>query len=461
MVRLVSALALAYIVWRPVSSGYALYPTLTVIAALALWRVSSRRYVAEPFVVSGLLFVFAGAIAAVIGSFNSAPGLSHECWVWFGSFIIWGLWAISLDRTAIRDALLAITITATLVGGTIVLYTWGNDGILPQLIPDWLVRAQGAGFSLTAEGSHIRYYSLSSLAAAAPLVTAGLLAGKDSLLPPRWLLAVASAVCITAALVSGRRAIAVVAIMAPIIAFLFMRALRPTPVRRGRPRDIDLRVVAAVPLLLIGIAIAANFLVVRRVLTAMSQAAFVFFDIGRPTIGVKGAGDIERDIQATQLLTAFAEKPLFGYGLGARLPSGYYRAVDRPYLFELQYHQLLFTSGLVGFALVTAAGVAAIVGIRRAARACPQHLPVLVASATGAAALLIVNASNPYLQAVGHGWGLALVVGVANALLDPQQRDDRPSSSDANSWKQKYFEAFGRSISGRRAAGRAGAIGGD
>ena len=453
MVRLVSALALAYIVWRPVSGGWALYPTLTVIAALALWRVSSRRHIAEPFLVSGLLFMFAGAIAAVIGSFNAAPGLAHECWVWFGSFIIWGLWAISLDRTAIRDALLAITITATLVGGTIVLYTWGQDGIIPQLIPDWLVRAQGAGFSLTAEGTHIRYYSLSSLAAGAPLLTAGLLVGKDSLMPPRWLLAFASVVCITAALVSGRRAIAVVAIMTPIIVFLFMRALRPKTVRRDRSRDIDLRVVAAVPLLFIGIAIAANFLVVRRVLTAMSQAAFVFLDIGRPTIGVKGAGDIERDIQATQLLAAFSEKPLFGYGLGARLPTGYYRAADRPYLFELQYHQLLFTSGLVGFLLVTAAAVAAIVGIRRAAHACPQHVPVLVASATGAAALLIVNASNPYLQAVGHGWGLALVIGVANALLYPDHHDDRSAGSEADSWKQKYYETFGRYVKGVRGAG--------
>jgi hypothetical protein len=461
MVRLVSALALAYIVWRPVSSGYALYPTLTVIAALALWRVSSRRHVAAPFVASGLLFVFAGAIAAVIGSFNSAPGLAHESTVWFGSFIIWGLWAISLDRAAIRDALLVITIAATLVGGTIVLYTWGQDGAIPQIIPDWLVRAQGAGFSLTSEGTNIRYYSLSSLAAAAPLVTAGLLAGKDSLLPSRWLLAVASAVCVTAALVSGRRAIAVVAILTPVIAFLFLRALRPTTTRRDRPRDIDLRVVAAVPLLLVGIAIAANFLAVRRVLTSISQAAFVFLDIGRPTIGVKGAGDVERDIQATQLLAAFSQKPLFGYGLGARLPTGYYRAVDRPYLFELQYHQLLFTSGLIGFLLVMAAGVAAIVGIRRAARAYPQHVPVLVASATGAAALLVVNASNPYLQAVGHGWGLALVVGVANALLDQDQRNDRPSSSEASSWRQKYFETFGRGVRGQGTTDRTGAVGGD
>jgi O-antigen ligase len=159
-------------------------------------------------------------------------------------------------------------------------------------------------------------------------------------------------------------------------------------------------------------------------------------------------------------LTAFAGKPLFGYGLGASVPTGYYRAADRPYLFELQYHQLLFTSGLAGLLLVAAAGVAAWVGIRRAARACTEHVPVLVASATGAAALLIVNASNPYLQAVGHGWGLALVVGVANALLDPDQRTAPDSAASANAWRQKYYETFGRNVKASH-TGRTGAIGGN
>ena len=151
----------------------------------------------------------------------------------------------------------------------------------------------------------------------------------------------------------------------------------------------------------------------------------MFFSVGTPTTGVKAQGDAVRDVQATQLLHAFYDKPLFGYGLGATLPSGYYRAPDRPYLFELQYHQLLLTSGLIGFGIVAGAAVAAWVGIRRAAAACPGHLPVLAASTVAAVALLIVNASNPYLQAVGHGWGLALVIGVANALLNAGAWEDQ------------------------------------
>jgi hypothetical protein len=125
-------------------------------------------------------------------------------------------------------------------------------------------------------------------------------------------------------------------------------------------------------------------------------------------------------------------------------------------LFELQYHQLLFTSGVIGVFIVAGAGLAAWVGIRRAAAARPEHVPVLVASTVAAVALLIVNASNPYLQAVGHGWGLALVVGVANALLDNGRPDHPMRAPGAESRWQKYSARFGDQMSKASGLARGG-----
>jgi hypothetical protein len=59
--------------------------------------------------------------------------------------------------------------------------------------------------------------------------------------------------------------------------------------------------------------------------------------------------------------------------------------------------------------------------IRSAAAQHPEHVPTIVAGCVAASSLLIADASNPYLQAVGHGWGLALVVGIVNALLKPAE----------------------------------------
>jgi hypothetical protein len=90
-------------------------------------------------------------------------------------------------------------------------------------------------------------------------------------------------------------------------------------------------------------------------------------------------------------------------------------------MFELQYHNLLFTSGLLGLGLILAALASAWIGIRWAAAASPEHLPAIVATGVAALSMLIANATNPYLVAVGHGWSIALVVGVANALLRPRR----------------------------------------
>lgn len=54
----------------------------------------------------------------------------------------------------------------------------------------------------------------------------------------------------------------------------------------------------------------------------------------------------ERSIQKGFLINAFVDNPFFGSGFGGN--AGYTRNADRPWLYELTYHQLLFNFGILG-----------------------------------------------------------------------------------------------------------------
>ncbi|MDN5794742.1 MAG: hypothetical protein L0H79_03200 [Intrasporangium sp.] len=123
-----------------------------------------------------------------------------------------------------------------------------------------------------------------------------------------------------------------------------------------------------------------------------------------------------------ELVSAWSDSPILGHGLGAVLRSGFTRSDDRPWMFELQYHQLLFSTGLVGILLTAAALVVLAVAMRRAAALFPEHRSVIVTTGVASTALLLANASNPYLQAVGHQWGAAIGAAVIGALLKSKSR---------------------------------------
>jgi len=411
---------LSYILWRPVSNGVVLYPVLALLAASALARcVTGQRRVFRSFAVTGYLLIVAGLITALVGSVNATPGFAQQSTVWFGSTFIWGLWAVSMTRDKVRLTLRVVTIATALLSGLIILYIGANQGILPSIVPDSLLNAQGAGYDLTGDGSAIRLYGLSTLAAAGPLVSSALVAGKDKFLPSRALLAVATILAVLAAIFAGRRAIAAVTIASPLVTYALLRLLRPRA-HVARPTTRLLKWILGAPLILVLSVVAFHFSLLDRPLAALGDGLHLYFNIGNSSGGAKAASDVVREQQTGELVTAWGGHPWFGSGLGAVLPDGFVRSADRPWMFELQYHQLLFSSGLVGAGLLSAAFVSAWHGVRRAAAASPEHVPTIVATSVAAISMLVANASNPYLQAVGNGWAIALILGVANALLVPK-----------------------------------------
>jgi hypothetical protein len=132
--------------------------------------------------------------------------------------------------------------------------------------------------------------------------------------------------------------------------------------------------------------------------------------------GESAADDRLRAYQADRLVEEWSERSVFGHGFGATI-DGFARDPVEPWRWELQYHGLLFQTGVVGVLLLLAGGFLTLWAVMRAARARPDLVPSLVVACTGAAGMLIGNATNPYLQAPGHVWSIFLPVAVANVML--------------------------------------------
>jgi hypothetical protein len=216
----------------------------------------------------------------------------------------------------------------------------------------------------------------------------------------------------TAAILSGRRSIALVIVLAPVLTLIIHRLTS----RRGHPIRIPVWVGVLAPLIAAAAILAMRSYGGTMVRAAAADAIYTFLGLGHPSPGNEIDTAI-RTTQAMQLIAGWDDHPVFGAGLGAVLPSGYRRSESRPWMFELQYHQTLFSLGVIGCALLLVATILLIRAVGVAAGRVRGHQPALVASVTAAAALLLANASNPYLQAIGHGWGIALALGVMNVVL--------------------------------------------
>ena len=270
---------------------------------------------------------------------------------------------------------------------------------------------QGAGFD-GSDGSAIRLYGLSSLVIAGPLAVAGALSRRNEYLPKRWLLIVVAVLAVLASFVAGRRAITLVIVLTPLLMLLVRLVLQP---RRDRVRPARVRIPIWV---IVVLPVAIPFLgwfVTTPLARQVNEAFLSVLDL----LGILQTGTDSADLrteQASELLNGWSQQPWFGAGLGGVLESGYTRSDARAWAFELQYHQFLFNYGAVGVVLLAMVAVLVLALARQAAARRPENLPVLVVVGTGALALLIANATNPYLQATGHHWGLALAIGVAHAL---------------------------------------------
>lgn len=417
LLTLTVILGLTFVMFRPVSHNLILYSVFSLIGLVAVLSLFRRRTLAPELIVIGFLVAAIATYGISLGPSNT--GLTFTLLVWVIGPGLFLACAAAATPLALRTFFWGAALATLGVGGLVVLFVYGEAGRIPQLIPEWVVDQTGLGATFGGSASQARSFGLSSLNALGPLWAASLTLRRDHFLPPWPVRVVCLLVALAAAMVSSRSAIMVVIVAAPVIALVVRALIRQRPFA---PVRFSSRILGTIALAgaFVAVVLAALNPRVQSLgpLTTAFQAVSSFFT---GTSAGAGADESIRTDEATHLLDAWALNPILGSGFGAQVPS-YARTSERPWVLELQYHLLLFNIGLVGMAVIIIIGVVAFVYIRRAVAFAPQYEATMVVSTTVGVAMLVANATNPYLQAPGHMWAIFLPLAAATVVLQASSR---------------------------------------
>ncbi|MEZ8547896.1 hypothetical protein AB6D12_10375 [Vibrio cyclitrophicus] len=105
----------------------------------------------------------------------------------------------------------------------------------------------------------------------------------------------------------------------------------------------------------------------------------------------------ERGLQAFFLLSGFKDAPLIGSGFGGTVD--FVRNSERPWIFELSYHSLLFNVGLIGFTIFLLSFLYSfLLIIERIKRTQKENKYHVISVLVAVLSMLIVSFSNPYIS---------------------------------------------------------------
>lgn len=414
--RFVAVVCFAFVLLMPVSQGALLVLVFAVMVIAAfMTALVQRKVLTLPLLGVAFFTLLLGMFGLVVGTDN--PGLVNSIGIFLIAPLVYFTGIAALGHSSLK-ALLTTCAVMTVVAGTyILLYVGGELGVLPRVIPNVILQIAGAGFGKTGDAIEIRFYGLSTLVASAPMWLASVLVKRDELLPRLPLRVAAATAGIAGAMVGGRRAIIVVLVLIPLVAWILKRSMM-----RREPLTVSpIRAMGAMGALIT--VIFATPVVIAHPLVINTWGAVVSFFSGVSSDA--STSQTVRNEQADQLLRAWTQSPIWGRGLGAIIP-GYSRSDTQPWQFELQYHVLLMQTGVIGALLALVIAVLVVIAIRRAARLRPDMLSSLTVTLCAGIAMLIANATNPYLQAPAHMWALFLPLAVINVML----RDPAPQSTE-------------------------------
>lgn len=409
-VRFLAVASFTFLLLMPVSQGELLLMVFGVMVGAALITIVVQRKILTPPLLGVAFFtLLLGMIGLIIGRDN--PGFTNSAGVFLIAPATYFISISALGRSSLRALLTTCAVMTVVAGAYIFVYLGGELNVIPRIIPDNVVEITGAGFGEVGEATEIRFYGLSTLAASAPMWLVSLFVKRDDLLPKMPLRAAAAAAGIAGAMVGGRRAIILALVLVPLFAWIVTRAT----VRQGPSMVSPVQALAV-----IGAAFFAIFAapaVISHPLIGNTWGAIVSFFSGVALD--ESTSQTVRNEQADRLIETWSQSPIWGQGMGATIP-GYYRSQNQPWQFELQYHVLLMQTGVIGVLIVLTIATFVVVAFKRAVALRPDMLPTLTVTVCAGIAMLIANATNPYLQAPAHMWALFLPLAVINVMLrDP------------------------------------------
>ncbi len=382
---------------------------LIVLGEVAIWALSRWRLALDRSVFLWTVFFAALGLGFMLrGAFLGAPGALRVGTVYVLWPVVYAVLITGLTRERALVGLLRVLVGSAIAVSLYALsYILYAAGWLPGFL--YLPLDQGQNIGFYSGWIEISLYSLSSLVFLVPFLVAALFTwpGHESWPVSRPMLWMAFLLGMAVVVLSGRRALLLVVLLAPGLALL-LRMLQSLPVRRSN-RRVVLRVLAGGGVLLFALAAYLHSVYDLR-LDSLVEMVSEGFQFDRDPSGRA------RKQQFYALLAGWEESPILGAGHGAALPS-VVRSAEMPWAFELSYVALLYQTGLAGF-LAYASGVVWIFWmgmriVRSNDRLGRYMLPVLV----GTACFLLANASNPYLGKYDFLWVLFLPIGIINSWL--------------------------------------------
>ena len=349
------------------------------------------------------------------GMFLGTPG-AVPC---LQAYVIWPLIYLILlggiDRMRIlkglEKTLIFSTVFITLFG---VIHSLSARGVLPEIpYPEALFSDDDLGFGAFDGYARLTFPGLNSLPFLAPFFMAAVVV-RWSQRGERWVsklwLSMALLLNSAVVLISGRRALQLVTMLAPFLTLVLV-SLQPAAERLLLRRAF--RTVAAVFVLGIVIAVPLLGFVYSIDLPGLADRFSSGFDFSPTSFDDSPSARLE---QYFALMKGWHEHPLIGAGFGASA-YGSIRSETMPWAYELYYLDLLFQTGIFGFLAYTA-GIAWIYWtgikiIRRGRSACRLLIPILV----GMSGFLIATGTNPYLARFDGIWVIFLPVAVINFWL--------------------------------------------
>jgi O-antigen ligase len=128
-----------------------------------------------------------------------------------------------------------------------------------------------------------------------------------------------------------------------------------------------------------------------------------------------------RTSESKHFLDAIEESPIWGHGSGAVVP-GHIRDLNRPWTYELTYHQILFDFGLLGSIVLLGWTLWMAWRLWGRIRDGDQ---LVVAIAAGWAGVLLASVYDPYLLKIDGMWMVFIPFGFAVAAAQRQVSPQR------------------------------------
>ncbi len=390
----------------------------------------TRSHLHREVAMWALCLAAVGLLFGLRGLFLNAPGASSQIRV----YVLWPLiYLVLLGGINLRilQGLEKTLVVATgFVGIYLVYFFLSELGVFPKFTHlDWFLSREelnnGQYSSISLEEGHVEMYAMAigALPFLVPFLMAALVSRRPGTggtwVSRRWLF-VALLLSLPMVILSGRRALQLVSMLAPVLT-LILGLFQPRTERlfllRSLGRVTTTLVVVLVLLVpLLGSAHEITF-------QGLAERFKTGFDFSASNRSDSAVGRVD---QYLALTAGWKENPFIGKGLGAAAHTSV-RANEVPWGYELSYVDLLFQTGLLGFLAYTAGIIwiywLGIKIIKRGGIGGQFMLPALV----GMSALLIANATNPYLRSFDTLWPIFLPLAFINYWLHARECSQEPS----------------------------------